>query len=781
MNRVALREPIQKTTRSSALAYFDRGAQVEIVQRGTTTRVNVYSAEEGGSVLEQPLVTDLRGIPVEPESETAGWVAPGSYDILVGSPPAEGEEDARERFAEEMVSGTIGADLESLLADADAVVFKGVKDCSANPNYPAASAGDLYKVSVAGKIGGGSGLSVEAGDSLVCLLDGSAAGTQAAVGANWTVLQANFDVGAAGEAGKVLKADDPVLLRNVKSYGAKGDGVTDDAAAINAAIIAIGGEGGGILYFPPGTYLVKSNVALKSKVIVRGAGVGATTIKAATGVTTAPLRALAADAVEDLAIQDLTVDGNYTVFAGNVYGIHLSEAVRPLVTNVRVKDTYHIGIFASKCTEPRIDGCKGDNLGKVSTGCNAFHVSESVRARVFNNVVTDWGHNKEGVGIYCSASHGAQVIGNNVANPGGVDHLHMIQVNASNRCIVSNNQLDHTGFVGESLTTMGVSVLNSNDVAVEDNTIYMPSQDNGSREPIQVDGTSARATVSGNHCVSGDDNGITLWGGGEHTCNGNIVTGPAHHGISVNSNNCVVTGNVCKNAGPHPAIANPSGIAILTGVTGTVVVGNRCYDDQAVKTQAYGVQEVAGASANTIVGNDLTGNLTAPMLLTSTTTVVGPNQGVTPRRGDVEIRDIGAEAFGDGRAPVTPIMGTMQFRSDAGQAAVRTESGVWTPLAKDRNATLTDGATVTPSFLKGNHFILSAGGSRTIENVQFRQAGSTVTFDIKNNTAGAIVTTWNAGYKMAPWVDPAPGKRRTITFYYDGSNFIECGRVGADL
>jgi hypothetical protein len=73
------------------------------------------------------------------------------------------------------------------------LVFRGVIDCSTNPNYPAADAGDLYVISVAGKIGGGSGTNVEAGDTIICLVDGSPAGTQAAVGANWDVIQKNLD------------------------------------------------------------------------------------------------------------------------------------------------------------------------------------------------------------------------------------------------------------------------------------------------------------------------------------------------------------------------------------------------------------------------------------------------------------------------------------------------------------------------------------------------------------------------------------------------------------
>lgn len=89
---------------------------------------------------------------------------------------------------------------DGLIAANDAMVFKGVIDCSANPNYPAGNRGDTYRVSVAGKIGGASGTNVEAGDLLLCLTDGTASGTQAAVGANWTVVQTNLDGAVIGPA-----------------------------------------------------------------------------------------------------------------------------------------------------------------------------------------------------------------------------------------------------------------------------------------------------------------------------------------------------------------------------------------------------------------------------------------------------------------------------------------------------------------------------------------------------------------------------------------------------
>jgi hypothetical protein len=82
----------------------------------------------------------------------------------------------------------------------DVMVFKGVIDASANPNYPAADAGHLYKISVAGKIGGASGPNVEAGDTVYCITDASAAGNHATVGANWAITQVNLDGAVIGPA-----------------------------------------------------------------------------------------------------------------------------------------------------------------------------------------------------------------------------------------------------------------------------------------------------------------------------------------------------------------------------------------------------------------------------------------------------------------------------------------------------------------------------------------------------------------------------------------------------
>lgn len=69
--------------------------------------------------------------------------------------------------------------------------FKGSTDCSANPNYPSASKGDAYYVSVAGKIGGASGKSVDVGDVYVASAD-NAGGAEGSVGTSWFVLEHNL-------------------------------------------------------------------------------------------------------------------------------------------------------------------------------------------------------------------------------------------------------------------------------------------------------------------------------------------------------------------------------------------------------------------------------------------------------------------------------------------------------------------------------------------------------------------------------------------------------------
>lgn len=82
-----------------------------------------------------------------------------------------------------------------------------------------------------------------------------------------TTLVPKFDVkdGALVPAGAINRSYFDKLLDviSVKDFGAKGDGTTDDAAAINAAYAALisgSASGSGSLYFPTGTYKINSKL-----------------------------------------------------------------------------------------------------------------------------------------------------------------------------------------------------------------------------------------------------------------------------------------------------------------------------------------------------------------------------------------------------------------------------------------------------------------------------------------------------------------------------------------
>jgi polygalacturonase len=76
-------------------------------------------------------------------------------------------------------------------------------------------------------------------------------------------------IGLVAALGLVQPPAMSVTTYNVKDYGAKGDGSANDTSAINKAITAANGAGGGIVRFPSGTYESANSVHLKSNVILQ--------------------------------------------------------------------------------------------------------------------------------------------------------------------------------------------------------------------------------------------------------------------------------------------------------------------------------------------------------------------------------------------------------------------------------------------------------------------------------------------------------------------------------
>lgn len=118
---------------------------------------------------------------------------------------------------------------------------KGSTDCSANPNYPSALKGDAYAVSVAGKIGGASGASVDVGDVFVALLD-NAGGTEASVGTSWMHIEHNLTGVYVAGGTDVAVADGGTGASTASGARTNlGLGIGTDVQAHSAALDAVSG------------------------------------------------------------------------------------------------------------------------------------------------------------------------------------------------------------------------------------------------------------------------------------------------------------------------------------------------------------------------------------------------------------------------------------------------------------------------------------------------------------------------------------------------------------
>ena len=93
-------------------------------------------------------------------------------------------------------------------------------------------------------------------------------------------------------------------------------------------------------------------------------------------------------------------------------------------------------------------------------------------------------------------------------------------------------------------------------------------------------------------------------------------------------------------------------------------------------------------------------------------------------------------------------------------------------------------STITINAALGNWFttLVSNGSAFTVAAPSNPVDGQKVTLTFYNTSGGAMGTiTWNAAFKLAAWTNPANGFNRSITFAYDGGEWIEISRTTADV
>lgn len=193
------------------------------------------------------------------------------------------------------------------------------------------------------------------------------------------------------------------LMFNVKDFGAKGDGTTNDTAAINAAIAAMpsianswGNGASGILYFPAGRYLTNGGHVIPSdkRMQVRGAGPYVSILNQRAGQTSDVMTVNAANSgvsnmsiagPREVATGDLLVlNSGYTyaesmtLSGGNGNAITIGKAGAAIVhrlSNLNIREPRGYGIYTtpgSGCTDGQwvnIDiGLTGLSAVRTETG-----------------------------------------------------------------------------------------------------------------------------------------------------------------------------------------------------------------------------------------------------------------------------------------------------------------------------------------------------------------------------------------------------------------------------
>ena len=183
---------------------------------------------------------------------------------------------------------------------------------------------------------------------------------------------------------------------DVKAFGATGNGSTDDHLAVNNAIAALNAAGGGVLYFPYGTYKMTAaitNITVPCRVI--GDGINASTIN-----QTSTSDALVISTSQQCIVQDITLQCTSSYNALTITAPSGSFNPRSIVNNVNVGGYPAIGFNFNEAFAI-ITNC-------TLTGAIGIQIQNLVNPDVSAGMITQCQFNTNGclgVALYADGVH----------------------------------------------------------------------------------------------------------------------------------------------------------------------------------------------------------------------------------------------------------------------------------------------------------------------------------------------------------------------------------------
>ena len=339
-----------------------------------------------------------------------------------------------------------------------------------------------------------------------------------------------------------------------------------------------------------GTFALTNTITKQAnKVSIEGQGTNTVLL-----ISSSAISAFTISGVNGWAIRNLQINA---ALENKTSGIYVSKSQNILIENCEISNTYYNGITTLYSSNITIDN-NSINASRYGFGIAVWNTTESV---ITDNKVdlTYWS------GITVSDGSNYNMIGNNVVSGSG-------QMGTLGDGIEIGATLHSGGTVGNLVfnntchdnVVDGISVAQSNGTVVSGNFVF-----NNGAAGIGIESNSAETQIVGNlvfnnSAIFRQGAGIAVMGPltRDTIISSNSVFGNWEEGIFLfkNSTNTVVASNVVYDNGQKSA-GSYDGVCIAS--SNNTINGNRCFDDQAVRTQRFGVNEESGYLNNVLNGN----------------------------------------------------------------------------------------------------------------------------------------------------------------------------------